>query len=399
MTLEKLQVRAEANTANELVKLLQDAVVQTRDLAYEFVPAQVNRLGLVLALESLAQSTGRLHGVTCSFQFHGGSPNWDDQAAMHLYRIAQEAINNATRHGKPRNILVFLEAADHSISLRVLDDGVGVSESCSEGVGLRIMRYRARSIGGEVTLSDETAPARLSRALSEQILKSMKSRPRKEISVVIVEDHRMFREQLVRLINKTDGMKVCGEADNIRDAFSLIQQLRPSIAIVDITLKGSSGLELLKDLRAQGVAVPALVLSMHDESLYAERALRAGARGYVNKGEDSAGLMRAIRRVLSGEIYLNTSFMSRMVSRMINGRNNGSALPIDRLADRELEVFDLVGRGLTTGQIAAQLGLGVTTVDTYRTRIKEKLNLENSARLRVEASRWVQLREQSLCGT
>ena len=156
--LEKLQVRAEANTANELVKLLQDAVVQTRDLAHELVPAQVNRLGLVLALESLAQSTGRLHGVTCSFQFHGGSPNWDDQAAMHLYRIAQEAINNATRHGKARNILVFLEAADHSISLRVLDDGVGVSESCSEGVGLRIMRYRARSIGGEVTVERRNGP-------------------------------------------------------------------------------------------------------------------------------------------------------------------------------------------------------------------------------------------------
>ena len=203
----------------------------------------------------------------------------------------------------------------------------------------------------------------------------------------------MFREQLVRLINKADGMKVCGEADNIRDGFALIKQLRPSIAIVDITLKGSSGLELLKDLRAQGVAVPALVLSMHDESLYAERALRAGARGYVNKGEDSAVLMRAIRQVLNGEIYLKASFMSRMVSRMINGRDNGSALPIDRLADRELEVFDLVGRGLTTHQIATQLGLGVTTVDTYQARIKEKLNLENVARLRVEASRWVQLGE------
>jgi signal transduction histidine kinase len=156
--LEKLQVRAEADTANELVKLLQDAVVQTRDLAHELVPAKVNRLGLVLALESLAQSVGRLHGVTCSFQFHGGSPNWDEQAAIHLYRIAQEAINNATRHGKARNILVFLEAADHSISLRVLDDGVGVSESCSEGVGLRIMRYRAQSIGGEVTVERRNGP-------------------------------------------------------------------------------------------------------------------------------------------------------------------------------------------------------------------------------------------------
>ena len=199
----------------------------------------------------------------------------------------------------------------------------------------------------------------------------------------------MFREQLVRLINKVDDMRVCGEADNIRDGFALIKRAKPSIAIVDITLQGSSGLELLKDLRAQGVAVPALVLSMHDESLYAERALRAGARGYLNKREDSAELMRAIRQVLNGEIYLNISFMSRMVNRMINGHDS-SGLPIDRLADRELEVFDLVGRGLTTRQIAVQLGLGVTTVDTYQARIKEKLNLENVARLRVEAGRWVQ---------
>jgi signal transduction histidine kinase len=156
--LEKLEVRAEADTANELVKLLQDAVVQTRDLAHELVPAKVNRLGLVLALESLAQSVGRLHGVTCSFQFHGGSPNWDEQTAIHLYRIAQEAINNATRHGRAQNILIFLEAADHSISLRVLDDGMGVPESCSEGVGLRIMRYRAQSIGGEVTIERRNGP-------------------------------------------------------------------------------------------------------------------------------------------------------------------------------------------------------------------------------------------------
>jgi len=218
----------------------------------------------------------------------------------------------------------------------------------------------------------------------------MKSQPRKEISVIIVEDHRMFREQLVRLINKVGDMRVCGEADNIRDGFALIKQARPSIAIVDITLEGSSGLELLKDLRAHGVAVPVLVLSMHDESLYAERALRAGARAYVNKHETSAELMRAIRQVLNGEIYLNTSFMSRMINGMINGRDSG-ARPIDRLADRELEVFDLVGRGLTTREIAAQLGLGITTVDTYRARIKEKLNLENVARLRIEASRWLQL--------
>ena len=198
----------------------------------------------------------------------------------------------------------------------------------------------------------------------------------------------MFREQLVRLINEVDDMRVCGEADNIRDGFALIKQARPSIAIVDITLEGSSGLELLKDLRAHGIAVPALVLSMHDESLYAERALRAGARGYVNKREASAELMSAIRQVLNGEVYLNPRFMSRMVSKMAGG-GEASEQSIERLADRELEVFDLIGRGLTSREISARLGLGITTVDTYRSRIKEKLHLANSARLRLEAARWV----------
>jgi DNA-binding NarL/FixJ family response regulator len=188
-------------------------------------------------------------------------------------------------------------------------------------------------------------------------------------------------------------MKVCGQADNIRDALALIREIQPNIAIIDITLRGSSGLELLKDLRAHGIAVPALILSMHDESLYAERALRAGAKGYVTKHEASAAVLKAIRQILKGEIYLNPRFMSRMISKMTASRD-GAAESMDRLADRELEVFDLIGRGLTTREIAAQLGLGITTVDTYKTRIREKLNLDNSARLRFAASRWVQLREQ-----
>jgi len=220
----------------------------------------------------------------------------------------------------------------------------------------------------------------------------MKSSPPDKTSIVIVEDHRMFREQLVHLIEKAGDMMVTGEADNIRDGFTLVQQTRPELAIVDISLKGSSGIELLKDLRAQGIAVPVLILSMHDESLYAERALRAGARGYMTKHEASENVLVAIREVLKGEVYLNPRFMSRVMSRMMTGRA-ASVQPVDRLADRELEVFELIGRGLTTREIGAKLGLGITTVDTYRTRIKEKLNLENAARLRSEASRWVRERE------
>ena len=204
----------------------------------------------------------------------------------------------------------------------------------------------------------------------------------------------MFREQLTHLINKADDMNVCGQTDNIRDGLALITQTQPSIAIIDITLRGSSGLELLKDLRSHGIDLPTLILSMHDESVYAERALRAGAKGYVTKNEASTAVLKAIRQILKGEIYLNPRFMSRMVSRITGGRDIAIE-PIQRLADRELEVFDLIGRGLTTREIASQLNLGVTTVDTYKTRIREKLNLENSARLRFEATRWVQLREQS----
>jgi len=222
----------------------------------------------------------------------------------------------------------------------------------------------------------------------------VKTAPSKQSRVVIIEDHRMFREQLAHLIDKADDMNVCGQTDNIRDGLALITQTQPSIAIIDITLRGSSGLELLKDLRSHGIDLPTLILSMHDESVYAERALRAGAKGYVTKNEASTGVLKAIRQILKGEIYLNPRFMSRMVSR-ITGGGDIAIEPIQRLADRELEVFDLIGHGLTTREIASQLNLGVTTVDTYKTRIREKLNLENSARLRFEATRWVQLREQS----
>ena len=202
----------------------------------------------------------------------------------------------------------------------------------------------------------------------------------------------MFRERLGQLIAKSDDMMVAGEADNIRDGFALIQRVEPSVAIIDVSLKGSSGLELLKNLRAHQIDVPVLVLSMHDESLYAERAMRAGARGYITKHEASRTVMAAIRHVLKGQIYLNPRFLSQLMDRVLSGRSP-SARPIDLLADRELEVFELIGRGLTTQEIGAQLHLGATTVDTYKARIKEKLDLQNAARLRVEASRWVQERE------
>jgi DNA-binding NarL/FixJ family response regulator len=209
--------------------------------------------------------------------------------------------------------------------------------------------------------------------------------------VIVVEDHPMFREQLVHLIEKEPDLEVCGQADNVPDGVALVREKKPQVVILDITLKSSNGLELLKDLRANGLEVPVLVLSMHEESLYAERALRAGARGYITKSEASSRVLAALREVLRGEIYLDPKTMSRIVQRAV--KKEEPLNPIAQLSDRELEVFDLLGRGRTTREIGARLRVGLTTVDTYRARIKGKLQLENGARLFAEASRWVQSRE------
>jgi DNA-binding NarL/FixJ family response regulator len=215
----------------------------------------------------------------------------------------------------------------------------------------------------------------------------------KKARVVIVEDHPMFRERLAHLINKEHDMIVCGEADNAADGLALIQRAKPNLAIVDITLKDSGGLELIKDIQAHEIQLPVLVLSMHDESLYAERALRAGARGYITKHEASVKVMTAIRHVLRDEVYLDQRIMTRILHRMVGGGDTATERPIDRLTDRELAVFELIGQGRTTREIGGRLRLGLTTVDTYRARIKEKLKLGNAAQLHTEASRWIQERE------
>jgi len=200
----------------------------------------------------------------------------------------------------------------------------------------------------------------------------------------------MFREHLIQLITRDLGVKVCGEADNNREALELIEKLRPDVAIVDLTLRGgSSGLELLKDIRAQGLNVQVLVLSMHDEELYAERALRAGARGYITKNEASSEVVKAIRCVISGEIYASRRVTARLLQRMSQRRVPNSLAGVETLADRELEVFQMLGRGKNTKDIAIALNLGESTVETYRARIKDKLQLRSAAELYLRAGQWV----------
>jgi DNA-binding NarL/FixJ family response regulator len=219
----------------------------------------------------------------------------------------------------------------------------------------------------------------------------MMSKPpdKSKTRIVLVEDHPLFRGMVAQMINREDDMVVSGEADNLHDALEMIRSTKPDAAVVDITLKGKSGLDLIKDIKAQGLDVPILVLSMHDESLYAERVIRAGARGYITKYEAAEKVMSAIRKVIAGEIYLSENMTSGFLLQMAGARAVQDGPAVNRLTDRELEVFQLLGRGSSSREISEALNVGFTTVDTYRARIKEKLNLKSGTRLQYEAVQWV----------
>jgi DNA-binding NarL/FixJ family response regulator len=211
--------------------------------------------------------------------------------------------------------------------------------------------------------------------------------------VIVVDDHPLFRERLCQLINDEQDMEICGEAENAQPALQIIRETSPDLAIVDITLKTSSGLDLVKDIRAHSIGVPVLVLSMHDESLYAERALRAGAMGYISKNEEAAQVILAVRSVLAGKIYLSQEMTSTFLKGLTMSCVRVRPDSLERLTDRELQVLDLIGRGRTSREIAEVLKLGVTTVDTFRARIKQKMNFRNAMELQLFAIRWLSERE------
>jgi len=213
--------------------------------------------------------------------------------------------------------------------------------------------------------------------------------------IFLVDDHPLVREWLTNLLHQQADLIICGEADDAAAALAAISTTEPDLAIVDISLKHSSGLELIKDLKAQNPALPVLVLSMHDESLYAERVLRAGAHGYINKSETAQKVVEAIRRVLNGKLYISEKVAEIMTTRAIAGRNTTSVSLAELLSDRELEVFQKLGNGIGTRQIATDLSVSIKTVEVYCARIKEKLNLTSATSLLREAVRWVEANKHS----
>ncbi|MFL6351996.1 MAG: response regulator [Bryobacteraceae bacterium] len=214
--------------------------------------------------------------------------------------------------------------------------------------------------------------------------------------VLVVDDHPIVREGLAQMINREPDLAVCGDAANMHKAAQLIDILRPDILIVDISLDGPDGLDLLKHIRTQDPSLPVLILSMHDESIYAERALRAGANGYIMKQEATDNVLDALRRILNREVYVSPRIATKMLQQFIGVTGTDTMRSsVDELSDRELEVLRLIGAGHGTRQIAEELHLSVKTVETYQAHLKEKLVLRNSRELVQYAARWTIGRERT----
>ncbi len=199
--------------------------------------------------------------------------------------------------------------------------------------------------------------------------------------IFIVDDHPIVRKGLAQLINQEPDMVVCGEAENAQNALELLKRIRPDLAIVDISLQGIDGIELIKKIKDRDMNLPVLVVSMHDESLFAERALKVGAKGYIMKQEAIEKMMEAIRKVIKGEVYVSERVSATIVKKFIDGKAESARSPMEVLSNRELEVFQLIGQGFGTRQIAGELNVSIKTVESYRANIKEKLNLRNAAEL------------------
>lgn len=233
----------------------------------------------------------------------------------------------------------------------------------------------------------KTAPAKATAGLVTK--PSSTSRKR----LLLVDDHPMMRAGMAQLINKQPDLEVCCEAGNPSDALREIARGRPDLVVTDITMPGRSGVEFIKDVLALHAGLPILAVSMHDELIYAERVLRAGARGYVMKEAGAEKLLQGIRQVLSGRVYVSERMSAKLLDSLTGHRPRGSNSPIEKLSDREFEVFQLIGQGRSTRDIAEQLHLSPKTVDVHRSHIKEKLDLKDATSLVRHAVRWVETQD------
>ena len=372
----------EAADAAKVVELVEEGITLARNLARGLYPVQMEAEGLMAAFEDLAANITRGARVRCVFERDAPVLMHDDAAATHLYRIAQEAVRNAIQHGKPKRIGIALSERNGQVTLTVEDDGVGVPDTCERaGLGIRIMAHRAAMIGGSFAI--EPAPT----GGTIVTCSFPKPPPRTATHPPMHHDCSPTQDRLPRG-RPSAGAGMVDQSHQSAARSAGLRRGRERGAGPGAhpgaqarcrhrghLVKGFLGhrADQRPETELPGVAV--LVLSMHEESHYAERALRAGARGYLMKRETTRKVIAAIRQVLEGRLCVSEAMAAAMAAQFVAGKTLSTHSPIEQLSDRELEVFEWLGQGRGTRQVAETLRVSVKTVQAYCARIKEKLNL------------------------
>ena len=431
-----------AQTARQIAGAAQEALDRVRQLSKGLFPVDIDGEGFVEALRRLATTTELLHKIPCSVDCDTPIAIPNSRVATQLFRIAQEAITNALRHAEADHITIRLRTEAGSTSLLVIDGGVGIhnrvlqrrwhrsaNHATPRDVDWRrllgrpwgrqrhgrqlhaLVPVKAGRIGpqgmqtaecaktaetecpGYLAISARSAVAvitggryleHMPRRIGEGV--AMTSEPARARRVLIVDDHAIVRLGIRQLLATEPGLAICAEAETAEQALDLALIEKPDLAIVDLSLGTMHGLELVRQLHEAFPEMPVLVLSMHDEVLFAERALRAGARGYITKKGAIDGLIHAIRQVLAGKIYASEDVSQGLLAGL--GRSPSPGSPLGGLTDRELEVFELIGRGVSTATIAEQLRVSVKTIESHRSNIKSKLKLKGAKDLLRLAASW-----------
>ena len=392
-----------ATSAAEIVRLLNETIDEARELARGLSPIGLNGAGLAAALETLAHNVCRMHGAYCGFVEDGRCPELDQETTTHLLRIAQEAVRNAITHGRAHEIEIRLTCATGSGSLSIRDNGAGLPEQYRSqgGIGLHTMSYRARAIGGSLTVAAQPGrgvivtcafPLPSSRGKPEAADGSSGAQadgaPPK--ALLVVDDHPVLCRGLTALIESQPGLAVQGTVGTRMAALDAMRGSKPDLVIVDLALGDDDGLDLIKEIKTRYPGLPSLVLSVYDEATHAERALGAGALGYLTKQQLGETVVAAIHHVLAGETYMSETLQRQLARQYIAGRTFETASPISSLSDRQLQVFRLIGRGRTTRQIADILSRSVKTIESHIAQIKNKLAIETATELARRAAHWVE---------
>jgi PAS domain S-box-containing protein len=385
---------------DEIIGMVNQAADRARSLARDLSPVDVHGGGLASALDEIKVKTASSGGANCMLKWDGDIVLGDFEATQ-VYYIIKEAVENAVIHGRAKNIIISLGSANNIDMIRIIDDGVGIPDSIenNRGIGLKLMYYRSWMIGASFHIQRNDGGGTVVTCALKRAgyieggriysrIKSGSAHEVKKTRIFIVDAYPIIRQGLTQIINHEEDMIVCGEAQDPNRAVQLIAKLSPEMVLVDIFLEGSGGLDLIKALKARYPKMPVLALSIHNESLYAERALRVGARGFIMKQEAPQTVVNAIRTVLQGKQYFSENVMENILTR-ISSDEPAAKTSVDLLTDREFEIFQLIGLGYGNLNIAEKLNISVKTVENFREHIKNKLNLKTSSDLLRYAIQWM----------